>query len=153
MKKFNKFIFGFSLLSLVIVYYSCSVNSPTKSEEKEIRFSAKQISGCIKLFKKGSNSDSSFTYSFTDTLKINFGIWGNCCPDSDRFVSNCKVKSDTIFIIVKDTAKNGCYCNCPYKIHLEMVGLTKDEYLFYMTYPGQYHEADSLKYREIVKRY
>ncbi len=152
MKIFNKSILGYSLISLSLIYQSCSVNDTAKSEENEIRLFAKQ-SHCNMILGKVSNSDSIFTYSFNDTLNVDFGIWGNCCPDSNRFVTDCKLKSDTLFITVKDTAKDGCWCNCPYTIHLTILGLTKEEYLFYMTYPGQHNSADSLRYREIVKRY
>jgi hypothetical protein len=136
---------------MTLIYFSCSINDPAKSDDKEITFSAKQ-SGCNMILGKGNNNDSSFTYSFYDILKVDFGIWGNCCPDSNRFVTDCKLESDTIFVTVKDTAENGCYCNCPYTIHLELSGLTKEQYLFFMTYPAQYNRGDSLRYREIVKK-
>jgi hypothetical protein len=159
MKNIVKIIFGFSLLLLPLIIYSCSETNPIKSEGNEIQFSYSQSKCNSHLGKRSGNEsnsaniDSSLSYTFNDTLKVDFGIWGNCCPDSQRFVTDYTIKSDTILITVKDIAKNGCYCDCNYTIHFELTGLTQEEYLFCMTYPGREPGWDSLKYREIIKKH
>ncbi len=152
MKKYFK-ISLVSLSFLLIIYIiSCSENSPFENPEEQVEFSSQQISGCNNSgLSKVNDNDSCFVYSFNDTLKVDFCLWGNCCPDSERFVTNYKISSDTIFIAVQDTAINGCDCNCNYTIHVELSGLSENEYLFYFNYPGMY-QNDSLKYREIVVR-
>jgi hypothetical protein len=123
------------------------------TEINEFEFNAYQISGCNSDgLSKASASDSCFDYSFDDTLKIDFCLWGNCCPDSQRFVTDYNIKSDTIFMTVQDTAMDGCWCNCNYTVHVEFSGLPGDNYLFYFNYPGMYFD-DSLKYREPVMKY
>ncbi len=131
-------------------FYSC--NSPTENE-KNIHMSARQISGCIRNVsevRQPECGDKYFKYSFGDTLKIDFSVWGNCCPDSQRFAVNYKMEPGTIKVEVKDTAKLGCYCNCNYIIHMDFTGLTKDKYLFYLNYPGL--QGDIIKYREVIER-
>lgn len=152
MRKFKKYNILLLFTSLILIYISCSEDNPTESKQKEVLFSFEQISGCNSSLGKMNSSDSSFNYLFGDTLKIDFGIWGNCCPDSQRFMSDYQIKSDTIFIAVEDTAVNGCYCNCNYTIHIELQGLTENEYLFFFDYPGKYDWMDSLSYREIIKK-
>lgn len=125
------------LLFLAINVSSCSDDEPTKSDGKDIKFISYQAGGCnneVSLAKKGSFNDSCFTYSFRDTLKIDFCVWGNCCPDSNRFDTNYKISSDTLYVTVKDTAANLCRCECNYIVHVEMTGLPNDKYLFYCNY-------------------
>jgi len=150
-KYFNISLISFAFL-LVLYILSCSENSPTENPEKQVEFSSYQISGCNNggLLKVDA-SDSCFFYSFNDTLKIDFCLWGNCCPDSQRFKTDYKISSDTIFIAVQDTAISECFCNCGYIIHVEFSGLPEDKYLFYFNYPGVFH-GDSLKYREFITR-
>ncbi len=149
MKKYLIFIFAtFSYLVLVLLF-SCSEKNATETES-EITFSSHQISGCNNSgLLKTTTTDSCFAYSFDDTLKVDFCLPGNCCPDSQRFVSDYKINSDTIFISVTDTAAQGCYCICNYTIHVELSGLTKDNYLFVCEYPTRY---DTLSYSESVSK-
>ena len=147
MKRIIKFSFNFFLLISFIIYFiSCSDDAPTKTTE-EINFIAYQIPGCNSSWVLGKVSfvDSCFMYSFNDTLKVDFCVPGNCCPDSNRFVTNYSINSDTIYVTVADTAANLCYCICNYIIHLEISGLPNDKYLFYCKY-------DDLEYKEIVIR-
>jgi len=150
MKKYFNISLMFFALLLLIYIVSCSEDSPTENPEKQVEFSSYQISGCNNggLSKVNAN-DSCFIYSFNDTLKVDFCIWGNCCPNSQRFVTDYKINSDTIFITVQDTAMNECDCNCNYTIHVEFSELLEDKYLFYFNYPGMYQD-DSLKYKELV---
>ncbi len=154
MKKYTKFNLFLLFLSLLIFISSCSNSTQTKIQEKQIEFFSNQIPGCFldSSLAKVSNNDSCFDYIFTDTLKIDFCVSGNCCPDSQRFFSEIYIKSDTIFVSVVDTAENLCYCICKYKIHLEISGLSEDQYVFYCNYHGMYNFQDSLKYRELVKK-
>ena len=151
MKKYVKFHSFPLFLFFLIFIFSCSNGTQTKMQEKQIEFHANQVPGCLheSYLAKVSNNDSCFDYIFRDTLKIDFCVSGNCCPDSQRFLTKFNIKADTLFVSVLDTAQNLCYCICNYKIHLEISGLSENQYLFYCNYQGRY---DSLKYRELVKR-
>jgi hypothetical protein len=137
------FIFLFSFIFYLI---SCSDDAPTKTTQ-EINFVSYQVPGCnpTSSLIKDSFIDSCFQYSFTDTLKVEFCVPGNCCPDSNRFVTNYSISSDTIFVTVTDTAAHLCHCICNYIIHLEISGLSNNEYLFYCN-------LQELEYNEIVIR-
>ena len=88
-------------------------------------------------------------YNFKDTLIIEFCVGGNCCPDSFRFASEINIISDTIFVSVVDTADNLCYCDCLYKMHLEINGLSENEYLFYCDFESH---TETFKYREQISK-
>ncbi len=73
--------------------------------------------------------DSSFVYSFVDTLIVDFAVQGNCCPDSGRFDVSHSLGGDTLVISVTDTADHLCRCICTYFIHAEISHLAKDHYV------------------------
>ena len=144
MKTFN-FLFSVFII-FIIVLYILSCSETTVPQKADVNFVAYQIPGCNKnALSKTANPDSCFNYSFDKTLKIDFCVTGNCCPDSNRFISSYKLKSDTIFVTVKDTAANNCDCFCNYKFKLEFKNLKKDSYIFYCDY-------NNLKYRELIKK-
>ncbi len=130
-----KIISGLFFLISAVIFITCSNDTSTNSSRDGIDFIAYQDGGC-----NGSSSlkktiiDSCFSYSFTDTLKIDFCVYGNCCPDSNRFVTTYKLNSDTINVTVVDTAEHLCRCICSYKIHIELSGLTSNQYFFYCSY-------------------
>ena len=94
-----KILFKISVLTLVLfsvfVVNSCSDEGPTNTQETQVEFSSYQIPGCNYPSPLGKISlqDSCFSYSFNDTLKIDFCVLGNCCPDSNRFVTDYKIYS------------------------------------------------------------
>ncbi len=135
MKIFIKISLSLFLLFALIHHLSCSEDSPIETTG-EIEFISYQIPGCnsSSSLEKALLDDYCFTYSFKDTLKIDFCVVGNCCPDSNRFVTNYAINSDTLFVTVKDTAEHLCNCICRYVIHLELFGLPEDQYLFYCNY-------------------
>lgn len=134
------------LFSLLFVF-SCTKNASTEPNEENVEFTAYQIAGCNNGgLSKVNTSDSCFAYSFDDKLKIDFCVTGNCCPDSQRYATDYKIISDTIFVIVADTAANLCRCICNYSIHLELSGLSKDKYIFYCNFD------DRIKYKEVVNK-
>jgi hypothetical protein len=141
MKKHFKIVLMFSFIFLYFFFSSCSENSPTKTIDNTILFRANQIPGC----NSASIDSSCFSYTFNDTLKIDFCLPGNCCPDSNRFVTNYSIKSDTLFVTVVDTAANLCNCICTYINHIEITGLPNNSYLFYCVYQG-------LTYNEVLIR-
>ena len=146
MKKYFKFTLFLFVILLTYLFTSCSEKSITETGDADVVFSSHQISGCNNSgLSKTTINDSCFAYSFNDTLKIDFCLPGNCCPDSQRFVSDYRINSDTIFVSVVDTAADLCYCICNYTIHAKLLGLTKDNYLFVCRY-------DSLNYRERVSK-
>jgi hypothetical protein len=135
------------LLIFVIRLSSCSGDSPTKTTEENLKFVSYQIPGCNShfSFERVLPEDSCFSYSFKDTLKIDFCVWGNCCPDSNRYITNYNISSDTLYVTVLDTAANLCDCICTYTIHIEISGLANDRYLFYCNY-------EDFEYREIINK-
>lgn len=125
----------FSTIALTILSISCSENSLSDNNE-EINFNAHQIAGCnnSNSLEKINFYNSCFNYTFDESLKIDFCVYGNCCPDSNRFIIEQNIKSDTIYVTVSDTAANLCNCLCNYKIHLELTGLQNDQYIFYCNF-------------------
>lgn len=149
MRTLNKLDIILFLFFSIVYILSCSEDSPTKILElkKGVVFSSSQIPGCNNnnlLLAKQSSYDSCFAYNFIDTLKVDFCIFGNCCPDSSRFTTNYSINADTIFVFVADTSKDLCDCICNYTIHLEIFGLEKEKYVIYCDY------KDRLKYREEI---
>jgi hypothetical protein len=135
-----------NLLLWSILFLSCSNDTSTNSSKDGINFISYQVGGC-----NGSSSlekvvrDSCFSYSFYDTLKIDFCVSGNCCPDTNRFVTTYKLNSDTINVTVVDTAGHLCKCICNYKIHIELSGLTNNQYFFYCSYDGLEYKKTLIK--------
>jgi len=113
------------LFSITILFLKCD-SSITESAADGI---IHQISGCNKSYSRSPESDSCFTYTFRETLKIDFCVPGNCCPDSNRFSFKSGVFKDTITIVFADTAANLCRCICNYTIQAEFDNLIKDFYL------------------------
>lgn len=145
MKTFKSLLFIFTFF--LIVLYSLSCSNTTEPENKDKNFIAYQIPKCNRNTALGKVSaiDSCFNYSFNDTLSINFCVTGNCCPDKDRFTTTYKIKSDTIFVYVKDIAENDCRCMCNYTIHLEFYNLEQDKYIFCSNY-------GNINYKESVEK-
>jgi len=141
-----KKIFFFTII-LAILFVSCSENNLIDNKT-DIEFKSYQIGGCNNSasLEKIAFSDSCFDYTFNDTLKINFCVYGNCCPDSNRFSVEQIIKSDTIYVTVTDTAANLCKCICNYKIHFELTGLQKDQYVFYCNF------NNIITYSEILEK-
>lgn len=135
--------FLFVLFFLAIT--SCSDNSADTLGE--VTFEAYQVGGCCgNSLAKAAYLDSCFSYSFDDILEIDFCLSGNCCPDSNRFITDYTISSDTIYIIATDIEENLCKCICPYQIHLEFTNLEYDKYVFRCDY------YDSFSYREEINR-
>lgn len=135
MIRYSKLILSLTFLFLVINFTSCYSDSSTNYDENGISFIAYQAGSC-----RGSSAlekpiiDSCFSYSFTNILKIDFCVSGNCCPDTNRFVITYELNSDTINVTVVDTAQHLCRCICNYKIHVEITGLSNNNYFFYCNY-------------------
>ncbi len=146
MKSFIKIILSIIFLIELIHISSCSNEISTNTENEAINFISYQVGAC-----NGSSSlekvvrDSCFSYSFYDTLKIDFCVSGNCCPDTNRFVTTYKLNSDTINVTVVDTAGHLCKCICNYKIHIELSGLTNNHYFFYCSYDGLEYKKTLIK--------
>ncbi len=144
MKRYFKYAPFLFLLLIPFLLIFCSEKNITETGDEEVVFSSHQISGCNKSgLRKTDNTDSCFAYSFNDTLKLDFCVTGNCCPDSQRFLTDYKINSDTILVSVLDTAAHLCRCFCNYTIHVELSNLSKAKYLFLCDY-------EKLKYRESV---
>jgi hypothetical protein len=123
----NKIKMVFILGIVALLYFSCK--EKTTEPNKDITFSS-QYSNCLAHgLSKGSGLDSVFNYSFLGDLFVDFSVWANCCPDSNRFAVSYRIANDTIIISVADTARNLCHCTCPYMVHAEFLDLQQDHYV------------------------
>jgi hypothetical protein len=125
------------IISVLSITFIISVSCNDKSidtVEKEVKATLYQLPGCpshsSSLNKVSLREDSCFTYEFKDKLTIDFCLDGNCSPDHDRFDLSYSISNDTIYIAVKDTAKNNANCFCTYTIHAEFQNLPLDRYIF-----------------------
>jgi hypothetical protein len=135
----------FILLSLFV--FSCTINNSSEPQDETITFNAYQVGGCNKSsLRKVEVSDSSFSFTFNDTLKINFALMANCCPESRNFIVEHTIKSDTIWVSVTDNAENLCRCVCNYTIHLDLIGLSNDKYFFFCNY------GNKTVYNEVINK-
>ena len=123
-----KSILLFLFLSLLTIL-SCKEKTVNSQNALTPSFISKSSKCVTSNLSKGSALDSVFTYSFNQTLTIDFSAWANCCPDSGRFVLNQSVQNDTILVSVIDTAQSLCLCICPYIIHVEANDLPLDQYI------------------------
>jgi len=140
---------GSLMLIIFVLFYvfSCTTDNSTEPEDKTITFNSYQVGGCNgSPLAKIAINDSCFSYSFNDTLKVDFCVTANCCPDSQRFATDYDIKSDTIFVTVADTAARLCHCVCNYTIHLDIVGLSENQYVFHCNY------YDEIVYNENVNK-
>ena len=115
------------LVALLVV--SCNQKSTESLIDSNPSFAFRPSKCAGPVLLKGSGNDSSFTYTFADTLSMDFSVSANCCSDSDRFDVANTVGSDTLSITIIDTAAYGCRCNCLYFIHAELAYLPEDHYV------------------------
>ena len=92
-----------------------------------------------------------FSCIFKDTLKIDFCVFGNCCPDSNRFDYQYYLRGDTIKVTVSDTAASRCWCTCKYVISLIIPELQNDCYRFYCRFPD-FESFEQCLYDEKIVR-
>jgi hypothetical protein len=125
---------------LVLICLSCSehensfsVLSPGSGLQPPVSFSSRYSNCLYSGIAKGSYPDSVFTYSFSDSLVVDFSVTANCCPDSSRFSISSIAGSDTLVVAVADTAQNLCRCYCLYMAHAEFKNLAKDHYIIRCT--------------------
>jgi len=124
MKHIYKLILLIAFLSTV-VFFSCK-DEITFSEVSANIFQDGKCRGSA--LSKSSAADSCFSYTFSNTLIIDFCVIGNCCPDSNRFTSSYSVTDSEIVIRIKDVAPNLCKCICKYMMHAEIAELRNDHY-------------------------
>jgi hypothetical protein len=140
---------------LILAWSACTwmscFHQSTNPESQQAQGLIYQIRGCqTALAKNLAANDSCFSYHFERTLRLDFCLSGNCCPDSNRFRLSYKIRSDTIFVAVADTAAQLCRCICIYMIHAEFDDLPMDHYLFYCT--REDYSSQLVHYREHVYR-
>ena len=122
-------VIGLPLTGCFMLFLLSCHEDTTNPQNSEIVFSAKSSSCASHGLAKGSALDSLFTYSFTNDLLIDFSVWSNCCPDSNRFTFLQFSSADTLHIVVTDTARHLCHCICPYVTHAEFQNLSADHYI------------------------
>ena len=114
---------------LSLVHFSCGDKSTGPGSPAGVSFSW-QSSKCIGGGSaKVSGIDSLFAYSFKDSLVIDFSVTSNCCPDSNRFSVSTIAGTDTLAVVVADTAEHLCRCICTYMIHCSFGNLPEDRYV------------------------
>jgi hypothetical protein len=114
---------------LAFLCLSCGEKSTDPDSQSSISFSSRYSKCLSSGLLKSSRLDSVFTYSFTDSLVIDFSVNANCCPDSNRFAVTESAGTDTLVISVADTAGNLCYCICTYMVHTSFENLPNDHYV------------------------
>ncbi len=124
----NKGILIATVGAIFIGAFSCKEKTTNPPAQPPITFSY-ESSSCLRGLPKKSLADSTFVYSFGDTLVLDFSVRANCCPDSNRFRVSWLLSGDTIVVAVADTAENLCRCWCPYMIHTEVAHLPNDHYV------------------------
>ncbi len=145
-----KFYYFPVLLFIVGLLILNSCGEELSPETKAILF---QKGGCQNNTLRESNyskRDSCFSYSFTDKLTIEFCVFGNCCPEENRFLLAHRFVKDSIIIAVKDTAQNLCRCVCNYIIHAEFESPALNRYYVKCILTGA--EQQNILYSEIVNR-
>jgi hypothetical protein len=125
----NKMIPISALVFVIVLLYSCKDKSSNPDSQTPVSLSYEATKCLAHGLAKGTELDSVFTYSFTTDLVIDFSVWANCCPDSNRFLVSYTISNDTILISVADTARSLCHCICPYMIHADFMDLSKDHYV------------------------
>lgn len=127
-----KSICVFCILSSVFI--SCADTSTDNS--KTVQVNLYQVGGCKShSLPKVSSSDTSFSYSFTDTLVVDFWAFGGCNTRPNLFALSYNIQDDTIFVTAIDTVL-GSKCLCRYLIQAEFANLPLDHYVFYGIVPG-----------------
>ena len=117
------------LLFSLIIPQSCKDKSINPESILEPTFTS-QVSGCVlRGLAKGTDLDSMFTYTFDQSLSIDFSMWANCCTDSESFIVHSAIHTDTILITVVDSSQNFCDCICPYIVHVEAKDVPLDRYI------------------------
>lgn len=124
-KLFTNMIVGL----IILTSFSCKQNSTESLIDSVPSFSFRSSKCTGNVLLQRTNNDSSFTYSFTDKLMIDFSVIANCCPDSNRFIVSNTFRDDTLLIMIVDTAEYVCRCLCPYFIHAEYENLLNEHYV------------------------
>ncbi|MCK5739807.1 hypothetical protein KAH55_11520 [bacterium] len=139
----------FCLLLAVGLFMSCSETGTTTYQgagAPKLTLQ-RQIPGCQGNALGKKTADNCFDYTFSDdSLKLEFCVTGNCCPDSNRFVLDSEFNGANLFVTVTDTAANLCRCICNYKVQAEYSHVTQSQYTVTCLL------GDSILYRELIVR-
>lgn len=118
----------FIIIMLCLVFsFSCKDKSTGPNTGAHVLFSG-YSSKCLSDGLTKVASIDSLSYSFVDSLVIDYFIGANCCPDSNRFVLGYGINQDTIAIQIADTAQSVCKCVCFYDTHFAFSNLSSDHY-------------------------
>ncbi len=140
-----------AIVLIGLVAASCKEKSANSTPDEGVKFHY-EASGCIGAgLPKPAVNDSSFSYTFTDKLTVDFVVTSNCCPDTNRFTVASIPGSDTLTIAVTDTAGHNCRCLCPYLIHAEFANLPGNHYVVRCTLGEPGAEA-GIRYLVVVER-
>ena len=114
------------VMALSCVFIACEEKSSNPDTTSFSFTSSKCVSQGLL---KETTLDSLFTYTFNQDLVIDFTVWSNCCPDSNRFSVSHVIRTDTVIITVTDTVPDMCHCVCPYLIHAQVTNLPLNQYV------------------------
>jgi len=125
----NRYIPSAAIACLAVLPMACK----TSTEPDTPCFVGFQVPGCQSGLGKIAEEDSCFSFTFRQDLSLEFCATGNCDPQVNRFAITQRIQNDTILVTVADTAAQGAWCDCPYKIHVEFWNLPRDSYLVLCT--------------------
>ena len=139
---FNNIIV-YIIFSFLICSTGCkkdNVNNASEPAEGELV----NYSDCknLKIFEKGTDSESCIEYSYdkqnkTLTLKhINSGF--NCCPEN--LYCEIDISADTVIIAL-------CNCNCLYDMDIEIINLESGKYFIKVNEP--YYDGQDILFFNI----
>lgn len=115
----------------LVVMVLCGCEHVVNSTRTQPHGTLQQLSGCRSgEWRAATSDDSCFAYQFAETLRVDFCLSGNCCPDQNRFKLAYEISADTIYVAVADTAAQLCRCVCTYVLRAEFAGLPRDHYVF-----------------------
>jgi hypothetical protein len=119
MKKYLWIIISF--FSIVILNTGC--DKAVDGESSGI--AAFQRSGCL-----AKTADSCFSYTFGSVLATEFCVTANCCPETNRFIFEHDIISDTVNLYITDIEERLCRCVCSYNLHASFMDLVMNSYQF-----------------------
>lgn len=149
------------ILSLLISAVSCTnENVPPTEKDNSIHYLKSSLGGCNnneeQTIKHNEEENDTVIISLSnDKLNIFAGLNYICCAP---FVTDCKVKNDSIFISITDTCSNpyqDCYCRCDcyytFDYDFELDNVSDRELYWQIVLNDPREESDILFNKGIIK--
>jgi hypothetical protein len=126
---------GLALLIAGSTGHSVSTSSGAMAAEVDCQYSS---SPCVAVQPGQAGSaasrvtyplDGTLRWAFDGTLRLEFRVRANCCPNSDRFRVAVSCRAETLMVAVADTAPGLCLCDCPYVLTVQCPTLAASSYI------------------------